>query len=176
MKILEMLEKYSDTMPIKVGSASGFWYVGTAGDFRNNVSDINSVVKQYNINRVVTAKDSLQKTIKNWPTPTYYVSFELKKPDYELSLKGYMKMLADWLMDVAAADSRVKLWEDRVEHYIPIQKREIKDCGLCDPSVDKGVIRIALEGYEPGKFWTTDEAVSTPCIKFVAGDGAEAEE
>ena len=165
-KVLEVLGKFDREQAIKLGSASGFWYVGTAGDFCDRVSIINDAVKQFSVGRLAMAKDSIQKTVKNWPTPANYVSVELKKAEYKLTMKGYMKMLADWFLSVAVADSRVRLWQERVEFYTPIQKREVKDFGPCNDTVDPGVMLVVIEGHEPGAYWTTDEAESVPAVCF----------
>lgn len=174
-KVLELLSTFDKAQTIKVGSASGFWYVGTAGDFCDRVSIINDAAKQYTNGRLDLAKDNLQKTIKNWPTPANYVSAELKKAEYKLTLKGYVKMLADWFLSVVAADSRVRLWQERVEYYTPIQKREVRDFGPCNDTVDPGVVLVVIEGWEPGAYWTTDEAESVPVVCFT-GNAQEAEE
>ena len=165
-KILEILSTFDKEQTIKLGSASGFWYVGTAGQFCDAVSIINEPAKQYSIGRLNMAKDNLAKTIKNWPTPENYGAAELKKVEYKLTIKGYVKMLADWFLSVVAADSRVRLWQDRVEHYIQIQKREVKDFGPCNDTVDPGVVLVVIEGHEPGAYWTTDEAESVPALCF----------
>ena len=170
MLLKDLKEKNPDQI-IKIGSVdgTGFWYCGTVRYFLDNISSINKTVKEYSAAQLASAQKAFESLLESYPTPADYAKLELKKEAEErkMSVEGYNKLLSRWFSAVISADARIKTWEQRFENYVALSKREVKDSDMADPVVDEGVLWILVDGFEAGRYWTTDEVKAMPAVHFM---------
>lgn len=59
------------------------------------------------------------------------------------------------------ATSDEELVEKMKMYKKPLLERKVIDVGVCDPIMEpRRTVRIAIEGYEQGRCWTSDECIS----------------
>lgn len=178
MKLLEALEMLRVDNVIKIGSNSGYFYVGKLGDL--HLEELDAKCKGYAIQRLTNARVSLDTTIKNAPTPGSFAKFRIQRYDATgIDMDGWNARLEDFFKQVNANLKAINTAQERLEGYVSILDREVKDMKKSIPTVDNGVVLIVIEGYEDGAYWTTDEAETLPSTKFgidTEADNKEEEE
>lgn len=173
MNILKAIEKYKDTQKIKLGSASGFFYIGTVGDLKDRIEVIDDGCKTF----IRQRRQSTQETLVNWlgmdMTPSGWARTELKNEEPDLSVQNYINALDAYYRKVKSAKENAELWYKRFLMFEHIWNREVTDIGKAKLPEENGYILIVLEGHEQGKFWTSDEAKEIPAVGFVQKEEEE---
>lgn len=155
MTLKETLNGMDRDTQVKIGSAggSGFFYLGTAGDFLSNHIVYDKAAETYAHNRVENAKDTLITQI------SFFVAGMLKRrlPD---------KLVDKNLNDVVQKSKSLDKYKEFEKERKPLLKRQVKECFAANPvSEPTGVIVIVVEGFEFGLAWTFKDA-EIPQIKF----------
>lgn len=153
MNVLEAIDLLPDDQKLKVGSQSGFFYVGTVEQFRYNINKIDSKCREYQERLFKTAEKNLKSARNNKPNPD-------ECDDYDSELEA-------WEKKIVRLQKLVKKHEGRLRRYVPLIKRNVNDSGMCLPESDPEVYRVVIDGYEVGAFWTLSEIMF---VKFVFGD------
>lgn len=169
---------------IKVGAqnGSGFFYMGTVGDFLDNSEKYEQADISYYDNRVKRADDNLQamlnvdtsfsgfakKQYRKWENAGVRPNFSTDA--YNLFLRGHAEQL------VKKFQSYINERKYRGERT-PLMNRKVTDFFAADKVVEpEDVLVLKIDGRESGQYWTFDEAESTPAIKFNGNNDEEANE
>jgi len=171
MKVLESLKELNDDVKLKVGSKDGssFWYMGTVGDFRDNIVEYNDRAYKYATQKRNRAYKSFQFTVENPMTPDHYVRKQLKTEAYpSYSYKDYIDKLNKWFESLTRKQKTLKSANDELENYVKLKKRSSVNLYYQDPLVDELCAILIIEGCELGGFWLFNEAESLPATAFAA--------
>lgn len=173
MKLLEALEMLRVENVIKIGSNSGYFYVGKTGDL--DIYELDAKCKGYAIQRLTNARKSLDACLKNAPTPGSFAKVRIQRYDAAgIDMDGWNARLEDFFKQVNAGLKAINVAQERIDGYVSILDRDVKDMRKSIQTADKGVVSIVIEGYEDGAYWTTDEAETLPSTKFCIDTEAEA--
>lgn len=159
---------------IKVGAqnGSGFFYIGTVGDFLDNSEKYEQADISYFDNRVKRANENLESTLN---ADTSYSGFAKKqyrkwentgtKPIF--STDAYNQFLC------GHASQLLKKFQTFINERkyrgerTPLMSRKVTDFFAADKVAEpEDVLVIQIEGRESGQYWTFDEAESIPAVKF----------
>lgn len=164
--VVDVLGQYGGDQRLKLGSASGFWYVGTVGDFLDRIECINESVENYAYSQLQFAEQNYSILQRKWSDYQKQVLSELMKDDHKITVDSYVETAAKLFKAIDTARRRVKMWRRRKLCFEHVANRAVKECEFSDPAADLGVLRCVITGYEVGAYWTTDEAKENPSIKF----------
>lgn len=176
MKLLEALEMLRVENVIKIGSNSGYFYVGKLGDL--HLAELDAKCKGYAIQRLTNARKNLDTCLKNAPTPGSFAKVRIQRYDATgITREGWEVRLDEFFKQVNADLNAINVAQERLDGYVSILDREVKDVKKSIRAVDPGVTSIVIEGYEDGAYWTTDEAETLPSTKFgIDTEGVDDEE
>lgn len=178
-RTLEGIEDKETRIKIGAKDGSGFFYVGTVGDFLNHSDEYEQADIAYFDNRVRRSNNNLE-TILN--TDTSYSGYAKRqygkwkntgtRPNftmdgYEVFLRGHaVQVLKKFQTYISERQYRA----DRTS----LMSRMVTNVFDADEVVEPAGVRvIQIEGKESGQFWTMDEA-KWPVIKF-SGNGDDNE-
>ena len=164
--VVNVLGQYGDNQRLKLGSASGFWYVGTVGDFLDRIENINDSANYHTYSQLQFAERNYSALQRKWIDYQKQVLSEIMKDDHKITVDSYVETAAKLFKAIDAARNRVKTWRKRRLCFEHVANRAVKECEFSDPAADLGVLRCVITGYEVGAYWTTDEAKTIPSIKF----------
>ena len=171
------LNELDPDQKIKVGSkeANSFWYIGTAGDMLKNLQFYNAYCKAYIESCRRKAENRLKNAIDSYPTIANYTRIELQESKPNPTPAGYIDMLNQWFGSILHLEELLRRKERIDNCYVSISRREVVDIGMSDDASDPGVMRIIINGYEAGKFWTYKDAQKVPSCSFANSKEGEEE-
>ena len=179
MTITTLLNTYDGSMNLKVGAAdgSGFFYIGTVADFAENICDYDAATKSNSIRLVKKSKKVLRDTLANAPTLGSYAKQQLKTEEKIMTFDGFRAVAEKFFYDVNVKQKTLEIRSERLESYIPLADRNVRDYAMCDTAVEKNCLRVILDGYERGAYWVTADG-KLPSVRFddeteEAADGNE---
>lgn len=164
MKLIELLQGLDPEQPIKIGAKDGssFFYVGTPADMLATFDTSNKRYGEYDM----VIYRSNERAIKNYEIEAN-AAYENAMKDAEergaeLTAKGFKKALR--LIFNSDASKAILKIEDKLAKAVAhqrqtksMQDREVMDSFRADKVVDD-CLAIIVEGFEYGRYWTTDEA------------------
>lgn len=180
-KFLEGIEDKDTKIKVGANNGSGYFYVGTVGDFLDNSEKYDQADVSYFDNRVKRANDNLEmmlnadtsfsgfakKQYRKWENTATRPNFSTDA--YDLFLRSHSDQL---FKKFRTYINERKYRADRT----PLMSRCITNSFYADKVVEPaGVIVIQIEGRESGQFWTMDEA-EWPEIKFSGNIDEESHE
>lgn len=172
MYLLDVLDQYPNELKLKVGSNVNYFYIGTVGDMRNHYNQHSNTLFKLFQKRVYNAKNSLEVTLENYPTPEKYSRYCLKK-DMVPNPTGYQEELNAYFRWVGTKAETLKRAKEDLENYTPIDDRKVVEAEMADPAAEPDeCLRVIVNGAEKGSFWTTDES-KYPLIGLIAGNSSE---
>ena len=175
MNLKRKLRELEPDQKIKVGTngSSAYFYVGTAGDMLKNMQAYNAYCKLFIERCRRRAENNLKNALDRWFSPAEYAKVEIMTSKPVLTSEGYLKALNMWFKNVERLNETKKVREERDENYVKLDEREVVEAEMADPTVDYGVMRIIISGYELGKYWITCEAKKLPSCSFGNDDHGE---
>ena len=171
-KFLEEIKDRDTKIKIGAKNGSGFFYVGTVGDFLDKSEKYEQADIIYFDNRVKRANENLEmmlnadtsfsgfakKQYRKWENTSTRPNFSTDA--YYLFLRGHaaqlLKKFQSYISERTIRSERTSL-----------MSRVVTDHFIADKIVEPGnVMVIQIDGKESGQYWTTDEAETIPSIKF----------
>lgn len=170
MTIIEYLEGCGESQAIKIGAkgGEGFFYIGTAKDFLDNIKSHEIEVNNHAQKMITKAKDKLKATLKSYPTPETFARKILSKDEDRLTAEYYISGLNVWFYEVKKAKSLVDRREAYCEKLVPLSKRAVIEAAESGVPREEGAKRIFIEGKEKGAFWMISEAKKTKRVGVVS--------
>lgn len=181
-KFLEGIENKKTKIKVGAKNGSGFFYVGTVGDFLDQSEKYEWADITYFDNRVKRANDNLEMMLNADTSYSGYAKKQYRKwentgmrpnftvDSYDVFLRGHAKQV---LKKFQTYISEKQYRADRT----PLMSRMVTDNFDADRVVEPaGVMVIQIDGRESGQYWTFDEAESTPAIKFSGNNDEETNE
>lgn len=156
MKYKEALEKYEDSQKLKVGSLQSFFYVGTVGDFRDNIKEVSGKLFIVLKDRTERKRQEYETRLENPPTIKDYCRYEEGKAQ-KYTVENYLAYLNQWLETTQKRLIGYQNAKEREANFVPLEKRNVKSIRESS-AIDPNCVILVLEGRETGRFWTTDEA------------------
>lgn len=169
---------------IKVGAenGSGFFYMGTVGDFLDNSEKYEQADITYFDNRVKRADDNLEAMLNADTSYSGYAKKQYRKwentgmrpnftvDSYDVFLRGHaMQVLKKFQTFISERQYRAA--------RTPLMSRQVTDFFGADKVAEpEDVLVIQIEGRESGQYWTFDEAESIPALKFSGNNDEETNE
>lgn len=163
--ILEM----EDEQKIKVGCVDGvgYFYVGTAGDMKENLMDYNDRVRQIAVDAAYRAEAGLSAAVSAICSPSDYCKKELKKLSPNITMDGYKAYINDYFTNIIVKKHTADKALDRLNSFVSLAEREVAELRDADAGVDMDYKIVLLAGGERGKFWFGDEARKKPACSFI---------
>ena len=167
MTILSLLKNYDNDMGMKVGAydGNGFYYIGTVGDFAENIIEYDNAVKDRAVKQVKKSEKALKETLSSAPKLEDYAKEQLKKDIKDLTFMGFQVEVEIWFHDVEVKQKTLAKREERLKSFIHLAHRNVRDYAMCDTGVEENCLRVLLDGHENGAFWMMNEA-TPPSLRF----------
>lgn len=177
MKIKNVLKNYDKDLSLKVGAKDGtaFFYVGTVGDFLENMDVYDSVMRNRTVRIQIRAERAYENEIRNAPTLEGYARECIKKEE-PLIYSDYRASIEDWFMRVTQKHNTALKKKAAAANYRKLSGREVKEYEMCDKTIDDNCLRVVIEGYETGAYWCLEEAATLPSLEFTRATSGEDEE
>lgn len=152
MTIFTVLEEYKGETKLKIGSLSGYFYIGTVSDFCERSEEVDRELRSILVKKrkertaareaLLNREISLNAYARRTNTPT---------------LEGYLISVTKWLDQVRQVSQTVEKAEKAIESYVRIEKRNVLKTYKADTAIEGNCVIVILEGSEVGGFWTTGE-------------------
>ena len=161
MTLQGCLKSYPPETKLKIGAAdgSGWFYVGTVGDYTDNYGIYDRQAREYAYDkkqRALAARDGL---IKAGFDPKHYVKRAIQYSQ-DITLDGYMGALNEWLREVAVKVHSFDSAKEYSDHFKALHLRPVVSC---EKAEEPDCIRVLVIGTEYGAFWETEDGFG---IKF----------
>lgn len=173
MTIITLLNAYDGNMNLKVGAVdgSGFFYIGTVADFAENIGAYDAATKSNFIKLVKKSKKVLKDALANAPTLESYAKQKLETERKIMTFDGFRAEAERFFYDVKVKQKTLERRIERMESFIPLADRNVRDYAMCDTAVEENCLRVLLDGHERGEFWATADG-KLPSLRF-AGETEE---
>lgn len=168
LRFCDFLAQTDKSQKIKVTSEEGssFWYIGTVEDMQEKLSDYTYLCRVEEEQSGTNAKKRLTRLLNNPPNPVNYVKAELEKRNPNPSKEAYLASLDGWFRAVVVAKNYVDETDQRLRKFASLGFRKVVDVARCDRTEDPGYLRVTVDGFETGAYWTSDEALELPACRF----------
>ena len=173
--LIETMESLPSDAKCKVGTETGscFFFIGTVGEFLDNLDKIDELAKAFLERRLKVARKNLL-TMANAPMNLEtYVKTEHGKlkddilPDF--SVEGYRKARAEYLKKLQNRANYVMDCDRAIDLRVPLDQREIVDISKSDKLIGDGII-VIIEGDEAGRWWDHSEQKEGELYGFGQGN------
>lgn len=152
MTINTVLEDYSGETKLKVGSLSGFFYIGTVADFCERTEEVDREL------RAILVKKRKERTAAREALLQREVSMNAyARRTNTPTLEGYLVSITKWLEQVRQVSQTVAKAEKAIESYVRLERRNVLKTYHADTAIEGNCVIVILEGSEVGGFWTTGE-------------------
>ena len=170
MLIHEALGGKPFDMRLKVGckNTTCYWYVGTVGDFLENMGAYSAELHSYNSRMLDKSKEELASALRNPPNPATYARTKLRTmADPVLTVEDYLHEVDMYFKDLVVKQNTIQKREQNLNRFVKLHRREVLKLFEADMAVElEPCLVMLIEGREPGAFWTTDEVRKLPEIHF----------
>lgn len=153
MTLSEVLEELPEDQIIKLGAADGssFFFIGRISDLEKNFEKYDKQIKVVLLNSLLNNVKNYASTLKLTTVPKYGLWNE--------DLERYINQARKYTKEIKV---RFDLIDEKWVYYQivkPLQNREVIEVAHSDKTIEPDVIRILVEGFETGNYWSTDEGM-----------------
>lgn len=173
--LIETMESLPSDAKCKVGTETGscFFFIGTVGEFLDNLDKIDELAKAFLERRLKVARKNLL-TMANAPMNLEtYVKAEYNKLQYDtmpdFSLEGFHKARAEYLKKLQNRANYVMDCDRAIDLRVPLERREVVNISRSDKLIGDGII-IIIEGDEAGRWWDHTEQKEGELYGFGQGN------
>ena len=196
MNLLEKLNEYDDSTPMKLGAIDGarYFYCGTVGEFKSKIGKYTEVGREAYAKCVDRYRTELDELIKDQPKLPVVCAWAWKselcdvidniaetainsvRSPERLQLLRWASQFGTWSRKTVAAANKFKAVSSLCDVWIPYGELYVTSCVDVDLAADPvGGIRVMIEGYEAGPYWTHEEAKGKPHFKIMSASKGPAE-
>lgn len=164
MKLIELLQTLDPEQPIKIGAKDGssFFYVGTPADMLATFDTSSTRYGEYDM-VIYRSYERAIKLYEKQVSEAYDSAMKYaQEHDAELTAKGFKKALriifnSDASKAILKVEDKLAKATAHQRQTKSMQDRDVMDSFKADKVVDD-CLAIIVEGFEYGRYWTTDEA------------------
>lgn len=164
MKLIELLQTLDPEQPIKIGAKDGssFFYLGTPKDMLATFDTSSTRYGEYDM-VIYNAYERAIKRYEEQVSDSYNDAMKYaQEHGAELTAKGFKKALrtifnSDTAKNILKMENKLAEAVAHQRQTKSMQDREVMDSFKADKVVDD-CLAIIVEGFEYGRYWTTDEA------------------
>lgn len=154
MRLYDALMENPGTVKIGTEDGATFFYCGTSEDLLENETHYSIRFSKFTQNKLTNAERELTAKLEAEPSRRKYVVLGVDDRPTEEGFRGWCEI---WFAGVRKAKNRVEKWQERIRTFVNLFQREVVDVRKAT-AYETDCTIIVIQGYEPGAFWTTDEA------------------
>lgn len=160
-KLVTAVKALNSDTRIKVGAKDGsaFFYVGTAGDFLENLEAYNSECEGETIRKYRNAKKEYERYASGDPgSIEAFIRLQSRRETPVITFDGYLEFLRQYFHQLEVRRSVLRTRTADKENYKHLRNRGLVEAYKADPVADPDCDMILITtGVEYGGYWLTSE-------------------